>query len=49
MGALAAGAIFIDAAKCRLCRRDMENLRIAIAGRSVECEAPEFWPTRGEP
>lgn len=47
MGALAAGAIFIDAAACLRCRERIENLRIAIAGRSIECEAPEFWPTRG--
>lgn len=48
MGVLAAGAIFVDAldGECA-CRERVENLRIAIAGRSVECEAPEFWPTRG--
>jgi hypothetical protein len=49
MGALAAGAIYADAVSrpCG-CARKLENLRIAIAGRSVECDAPEFWPERGE-
>jgi hypothetical protein len=46
MGVLAAGGIFADAA-CAKCKPRVENLRIAIAGRSVECEAPEFWPARG--
>jgi hypothetical protein len=48
MGVLAAGAIYADACddKCG-CRERVENLRIAIAGRSVACEAPECWPTRG--
>lgn len=26
----------------------LENLRIAIAARSVDCQPPEFWPERGE-
>lgn len=47
MGVLAAGAIFIDAVKCASCRERVENLRIAIAGRLVPCDAPEFWPERG--
>jgi hypothetical protein len=46
MGVLAAGAIFADAA-CAKCRPRVENLRIAIAARSVACEPPEFWPQRG--
>lgn len=48
MGVLAAGAIYADAADL-CCRERIENLRIAIAGRSVACEAPTHWPTRGEP
>ncbi len=51
MGALAAGAIYIDAVgttRCA-CRSRVENLRIAIAAHGVECEAPEFWPQRGGP
>jgi hypothetical protein len=47
MGVLAAGAIFIDAVECAPCRERVENLRIAIAGRSVACEAPTHWPERG--
>lgn len=48
MGVLAAGGVFADAAKYACgCRERVENLRIAIAGRSVECEAPKEWPQRG--
>lgn len=47
MGVLAAGAIYIDAVDCAGCRERVENVRIAIAGRSVRCEGPEFWPSRG--
>lgn len=46
MGVLAAGAIYADA-MCERCKPRVGNLRIAIAARSVACEAPEFWPTRG--
>lgn len=49
IGALAAGAIFIDATACARCRARAENLRIAIAAHGVECEPPEFWPQRGAP
>lgn len=47
MGALAAGAVYIDAIRCERCRERVSNLRIAIAAKSVECEAPGFWPQRG--
>ena len=47
MGALAAGAIFIDATRERCgCHARVENLRIAIAARGVDLRAPEFWPER---
>lgn len=48
MGVLAAGAIYADAVSRPADRRCVENLRIAIAGRLVPCEAPERWPTRGD-
>lgn len=58
MGVLAAGAVYADAAcagghnprtpyKCG-CYERLQNVRIAIAARGIDCEAPEFWPTRGE-
>lgn len=49
IGVLAAGAIYIDAIANAADRERVENLRIAIAARGVACDAPEFWPTRGEP
>ena len=48
MGALAAGAIFIPACESPCgCRARVENLRIAIAARGVECDAPSHWPEWG--
>lgn len=48
MGVLAAGGVFISACEAPCgCRERVENLRISIAGRAIECEPPEFWPTGG--
>jgi hypothetical protein len=47
MGVLAAGAVYADAVD-ECCRERAQNLRIAIAGRLVDCDAPAFWPDRGE-
>lgn len=50
MGVLAAGGIYIDASRFGCgCRQRLENLRISIAARGVECEAPGVWPVRGGP
>jgi hypothetical protein len=46
MGVLAASGFYIDVA-CERCRSRLQNVRIGIAALGVECEAPEFWPTRG--
>jgi hypothetical protein len=48
MGVLAGGAIYLESAKYACgCRPRLENLRISIAARRIECEPPKFWPQRG--
>jgi hypothetical protein len=55
MGVLDSAPIYIAALEAKgfarnsVAIRTIENTRIAIAARSIDCEPPKEWPQRGGP